>query len=280
MKLLSFLALVLLVSACGGKLNDEQKAEVRALAQSSNRASSAPLMAREKKLAPQGQTPNGTAIVSDAETELMADDMNGCDIYYDTQGNLSGTPIEMNYLLTAKGDQCPIDLNFSFHFKASQTDVSGGFQMKYLVKDEEFKKLNDVTAADINFQLAGSVSQQGFEVKAGGEGRITSTKHGEVNVELEVDGSGSQQAMQGYVRLSYEFPEFTANLEIEADGEKVVYTINGEEISKKEWMEYVSNLSDFANGDNQVKSQGSSDEQKPPPTVPGVHPPAIPFLTK
>ncbi|HUP56688.1 MAG TPA: hypothetical protein VM598_04490 [Bdellovibrionota bacterium] len=162
-------------------------------------------------------------------------------------GNPYGSEAEGALRLT--GDDCPVSFNLTVLLDGDRrSSMSITVSASYAVKDEEFRKLNDVDSIILHFSFAARATSNGGTLEASVDTRIHSQKHGDL-VETgrgsgKVEGDGREFARGEFeMEITDSFAGFAvdrkARIEQSGKGKPVeTYSINGNEVSKEEFKRF------------------------------------------
>jgi hypothetical protein len=259
-------ATALAIAGCGGsssRLTDPQKQIFTDTLSSVGRTASAAKRARRTASTHSSFTPApasalGDTMIAADPTEMMAQKMmaGACDV---KGPDFSGYGTSFKFGLSAHGDTCPVEMKLA----ATIENTLASMELSYAVKDEEFKKLNDV----IGFTFKGGISGSQTSATIDGSGVILSQKYKEIPIRVSGSGSGSQSASDSSFTISVTFPEFTVELKhqvrVDSSGLKSTTFLNGEEITQQQ----LSDLMKRGMGEA-MPSQASPSES----TFPSPHP--------
>jgi hypothetical protein len=146
--------------------------------------------------------------------------------------------------LDVRGDKCPIEYHLSLNAqKSGQQNVAIVFSVTYTVKDDAYRKLNDVDDATISLTFNIIASQTSGTIDAQMNVRVHSQKYGDITEAAR--GSGNVGTEGGSVDLTVTdtYPGFQIQREIRAEkgaagDETYDYTVNGNTVSKDEFFSY------------------------------------------
>jgi hypothetical protein len=153
--------------------------------------------------------------------------------------------------LSATGPACPINLDFRSRMYVAQTYIDANMAAKYDVKDEEFKKINDVYGLSFAAKIyvtfgAGHVSGSGS-----GSGEILSQRFGTIaigqNFTISSRGTTQQDYFIDSVEITtFRFTDFVVVLRGTSSGSQgkteTHYYLNDEEISAEEYHGYMGGI--------------------------------------
>ncbi|OFZ21048.1 MAG: hypothetical protein A2X94_06870 [Bdellovibrionales bacterium GWB1_55_8] len=254
--------MALVVTGCGQKkLTDEQKAIVSATIESAGRTHQSvpgapatlalPVVNRFHALSFLSGTAGSrsAALTTDPTTiemqEKLADEL--CQVDYSVPVSTSATSFNIKIQVSDKPDvSCPISMNIEMKGSGSETEAKVAATLKYEVKDDEFRKLNDVDKFDLSGEIAvkATTSTSGGSIVIEGEvkGDVHSQTKGDVKFELQADVemefSSTEADGSGSVALKLEYADFSAELKQSFDGTETKYEINGEEVSEADFQAY------------------------------------------
>jgi len=245
LQLVSALVLTLTMAACGSKMSDEQKAQLKGFNQSVER--SVQVGQKGNKLNLNGAyfdiTPGPTKSEDQKLEEMLArlnsDLQSGkCNMPEPIVSN-NNTSIELSYAVS--GAQCPIQ--YSFEVKGDALSELK-FSFKFKVIDPQFAELSDVTSATLNVTTKTDISDSSAKITLKGSGEVNSIAYGDVKIvydgEFKADKTSSGANKSGKLTVKIEFKEFTAELGKAQDNEETTYTIGGETVTAEEFAEYAS----------------------------------------
>jgi hypothetical protein len=151
--------------------------------------------------------------------------------------------------LRLTGDECPVTFNLTVLLSGDRrSSMSLTVSANYAVKDEEYRRLNDVDSISLSFGFSATSTGSGGTIEANIDSRIHSQKHGDLvetgrgTGKVEGDGSGSARG-EFTLEVSDSFAGFTVDRTVkieQSSGGKPVetYSINGNEVSKEEFQRY------------------------------------------
>jgi hypothetical protein len=168
-----------------------------------------------------------------------------------------GSASNVNGTISVSGDKCPVTFSMNV-----QTDMSGGtggsmsFTVSYSVKDDDYRKLNDVDSMNLKVSMSANAGGDSASINVSIDGSVHSQKYGDVK--LSGGGSGNFSANrdsdgQAHPSGSLEFKfteafsDFSVEFGVKADAGdsgqmQVSYQINGNDVSKDEFASYAGEL--------------------------------------
>jgi len=155
---------------------------------------------------------------------------------------------KLNFDIHVTGANCPVAMDLALKIQAQQTSADADFVWSYTVKDAEYRKLNDVTGADLKggLKITGDSQGRSGDGDLSIKGTIVSQKHGELPVELtgkmHMGNASGQPRQSGEIALFIQFKDFGAELKQKMDGDKIQHFINSEEVTEKEFNDFVGKM--------------------------------------
>ncbi len=218
---------------------------------------SAAPMPRPTGSAPSLKRPNESAMRSRLETSQCEIKSNMGDGFGGSFSSGSGDPSssmpsmelsKLNFDIHVAGAKCPVAMDLTLKIQAQRTSASADFVWTYSVQDAEYRKLNDVTGADLKggLKITGDSQGRGGDGDLNIKGKIVSQKHGDLPVELtgkmHMENASGQARQSGEIALFVQFKDFGAELKQKMDGNKIQHFINSEEVTEQEFNEFVGKL--------------------------------------
>lgn len=226
-RLITLAVAVAFVAGCGSKskLTEEQRTEFNATLASAGRSQET-----ANSLKPGRNNSFRAEINSVDPSAQMKSKLQGHCEAVPVGTELSGgmdfsKPIKMG--LEVKGASCPVTFKYITTMQMTEAAASFGMDLAYEVKDEEYKKLNDVFAMTLAGEIKGNPKSQdgGGELK----GKMSSQKHGEIPTSIAMNKNRDLSELT----LTWNFPGYDVELKaVEKDG-KVEYFENGEKVDKE-----------------------------------------------
>lgn len=259
-------AVLVVVAACGKtKLTEEQKGKVQRLAQSTSAGMSATLEA--------GNVGGGAAVRARAAGALpgapkdsrkaeMTTKIRDAHCNFDISQNIDqqlGRITQPNQLkpitFKASGATCPVFMDLKVEPKI-KNEMSGSvsFDVVFEIKDEELKKLSDVTRFALKGEFTFEGDKNGGSFKMAMSGEIISTELGRVALGLTASAEAKASANGGFgeptvtgnmnAEFTAKFKDFEFSLEAKGplQGEPELL-LNGEKKTPQEVAEFFSGAS-------------------------------------
>ncbi|MGE0616950.1 MAG: hypothetical protein AB7P04_15065, partial [Bacteriovoracia bacterium] len=152
----------------------------------------------------------------------------------------SASSMGMNLKVKFGGKSCPVSMDWALDINGKANGDGGSadiaFRCNYSVKDEEFRKLNDVDS--IALSGTGKAEGKGDSAKMNLEakGTIHSQTKGNLNVELKVNASQNGNSVEVENIVSLKYPDFTAELKTKTNGKETEYFVNDEKVTEQEFQ--------------------------------------------
>lgn len=266
MRSITLVVAALLVVSCGkddkksqySPLNGEQKTKLGATLESAGRTS------RSASIAQEMQKGNFRSVVStnDSATQMGRRMAGNCKVVFDASGN-TGDPLaassKLKFVLGASGAKCPVELSMNILVENVHTEdvleVKTEAKGNYLVKDAEFKALNDIYG--ITFEGGGPFLRVEKNKGEGTSnltinGKFNSQQYGDLPFDITSRGTvkGGEKGGNGDIATVFtvKYPDYTAELKnvmIFKEGEqpKNEYYLNGETLTQEEYNNWIEKTS-------------------------------------
>ncbi len=258
MKFVLGLVCLLLVAACGKTetLTAEQKATLKETSQSVNRSMNAAASAESTRRTRSSVTTAKSLDENETQMYQRLLKYENCKMNYKTT-QLTNPKTNWFYMNDTELDfnftgECPVDFNLHLTTKVGGQSYKVGGKWFYLVKDEEYKKYNDITGIDISGYANLMFVDDNSSVKnrttpnlkmtgtASVTGTLTSNKYSKIDFNYNYLGrkTGYQQgSVEQKLTLSY--PGFKAELKqvgaINGNVTTYEYFLNEEKVTEAEY---------------------------------------------
>lgn len=257
MKYVFALIALLVLSACGKTepLSAEQKTTLKDTNISVNRSFKAAYNAQQtRKTTDEVEAVQSTNIESQMYQHLLK--YKNCKMDYKSTQSSSTKPnwfnpseSELNFNFAG---ECPVDFSLYLKSKLSYDSYKVEGKWFYLVKDEEYKKYNDITGIDISgnaelvvtdYTWSGSKKvPTAASGNANVSGSLLSNKYSKIDFDLQYEGKNISGEGSITQKLTLKYPDFKAEIKqvstISKGVTTVEYFLNEEKITQSEYKEY------------------------------------------
>jgi hypothetical protein len=195
-----------------------------------------------------GPNPNDDARVEMMDQIQKAVDSGACKV---TKTGLDGAttgqvnPMDgMSGTLSVNGDQCPIDfeLNLSTQ-KSGEQNVAIVFGVSYTVKDDTYRKLNDVDSLSISLNFKITASDTSGDISGSMSLKTHSQKYGDISEIANLTGQVGTEGGSATLTDTVTFPGFDIQRTLQATksasgDESYDYSVNGNSDTKDDFYSY------------------------------------------
>lgn len=184
--------------------------------------------------------------------DLMAASLEAGQCTVDVKSSSKGGNQNSEVGMSITGESCPVVMNLSVKTE-SDIDAFGKsgtlsveFNMDYTVKDDEYKKLNDIIAAKMSGSGTISATQDSIDGTVSVDGNLTSQEHGDLEFYYEFSISGNQKANEIVSVVGVKYTDFTGELKLVVtkteSGTEKAHFLNGKEINAEEFETFMNKV--------------------------------------